>query len=137
MLQGLTRSMDVFLLCTTLNRVEGVSRMTDGIVRNFERDRLMVFDSPGGKLIVYLLSFEPDVYRSVTVGLPPEAIEQLKKKSQKKSFEWTTEDGSLSIQGQDGCWRLLFRMSIPPYSIVPVFLCTAETQTIKEHLFTQ
>lgn len=109
--------------------------MTDGIVRDFEHDRLMVLDSPGGKLIVYSPSFEPDVYRSFTVDISPEAIEQLKKKSQRTSFEWTMEDGSLSVQGQDGCWTLVFRMSVPPYSLVPVFLCTAETQTMREKLF--
>jgi len=107
-----------------------VLRMRETLVQDFNHDRWMVFDHPKGKFIV-------DSTFQVGAVLPWASLETLQEMSKRKSFEWTTDDGLISVKGKQGCWNLEFRMNEPPYCLINDFLSAAETKTIKQNLFTQ
>jgi len=107
-----------------------ILRMGEDAVGDFENGSWMIFDHPQGKFIV-------DSTLQVGAVLPWLLIKTLAERSKRKFFEWSAEDGSLSVHGKDGCWDLVFRMSESPYCLVSSSLSAAETQMMKQHLFTK
>ena len=107
---------------------EGGIEMRQSVARGFENGRLKVLNHPQGKFIVYLPL-------NVQTVLPWGSIENLEKRAKDKVFEWTIEDGSLSVQGQQECWALAFTMSEPPHCSFTVSLSATETEAVKQHLF--
>lgn len=110
-----------------LSRVE-LLRMSDGLVGDFESGNWMVVNHPQGKLIV-------DSTFQLGAVLPRASIKTLGERAKRKVFEWTTEDGSLSVHGRDGHWDMVFRMKEPPYCMVTASLSGDETKMIKKQLF--
>jgi len=91
------------------------------------RTRLQIYDDPPDKQICY------HPLRLKTV-VSPSSIRALRKRAQNRNFHWMTDDGSLTVQGQDNRWSLAFRMVTPPYSVVTVLLSSHETDTVKRGL---
>ena len=112
-----------------LSRIE-LLRMREGLVGDLENGGWMVLDHPEGKFIV-------DSTLHVGAVLPRASIKKLKKRSKRKFFKWTVEDGSLSVQGRRDCWNLAFKMGAPPDGLVVAVLSAAETEAVKQHLLKQ
>ena len=102
--------------------------MKQAAARTLENGPLKVMDSSTGKFII----FAPLKLGAVVTW---RALHKLQKRAKQKVFEWSIDDGSLSVQGKEDQWALAFKMDKPPYSVVTLMLSPTETETVKEYLF--
>lgn len=109
--------------------------MKRDVFYDFEDERLSVFDSSNGKLIVYVSSHAPRLGDCLTATMPWESIEILEERAEEKFFTWMMHNGAFAVQGKNDRWILAFRMNRPPYRLVPVFLSPSETEAVKDYLF--
>lgn len=99
-----------------------------GFGQDLQNGNWMVFDHPQGKVLI-------DSLLQVGILLPWESIKALEEQSNGDCFDWGNEDGSFTVQEKDGRWKLVFKMTEPPYSVITASLTSGETKMLKERLF--